>query len=326
VWQKYLGAILLTVAVVAARRALDPWLGRQSNRHLVFLPTVMVCAWFGGFRAGLVSAVMSAAALYVLWSVEPFHPHLPSADVGLFVLVAVAICLLVQSLEVARATAVAATRARERVLEIVAHDLRGSLSVIKTTVSGIESAVPTMVPRAQRIGRAVGRMESLIRDLVDSTQIEHGELAIVRKSEPIAPLVEEVIEMHAAAAREAGVTLEAQLGTTAEVDCDRGRILQVLANLVGNALKFTPSGGRITVRTDDETGVVRFTVADTGPGIPPQNQPRIFEQYWKSDGRGTGLGLFIARSIVEAHGGHIWVRSQAGQGATFFFTIPRRTE
>jgi signal transduction histidine kinase len=106
---------------------------------------------------------------------------------------------------------------------------------------------------------------------------------------------------------------------------DGDRILQVFSNLVGNALKFTPAGGTITVQAEAADRAVRFSVADTGPGIPAEQIPRLWDRYWqasKTDHRGAGLGLAIAKGIVEAHGGQIWVESEVGRGTTFFFTVP----
>ena len=141
-------------------------------------------------------------------------------------------------------------------------------------------------------------------------------------------IVEEAIELHAPMARERGVTLESSgPAGTVFINGDRLRLLQVLGNLIGNALRFTTEGGRITVRleAEEQARVVRFVVEDTGTGITPEHLPHIFEQYWKGDAKGTGLGLYIARSIVRAHGGDIDVTSTPGQGASFSFTIPRAT-
>jgi signal transduction histidine kinase len=105
---------------------------------------------------------------------------------------------------------------------------------------------------------------------------------------------------------------------------DAGRVLQVLSNLVGNALKFTPKGGRITIRADAAPGGVRFSVTDTGQGIPPEQLAKIFGRFWQAnpaDRRGIGLGLTIAKGIVEAHGGRIWCESKVGEGTTFYFTL-----
>jgi signal transduction histidine kinase len=322
-WQRYLAAVGLTVLVVAGRLALNPWWGVQQNRHLVLLPTVMLAAWLGGFRPGVISAVVSTMALHLLWSKTPGAWHLPGPDVVLFLAFSLVICGVVSSLETARARADAATRSRERVLEIVAHDLRNPLTAITGTAGGIRRAVPSLGPRLERIESAAGRMDRLIGQLVDSTQLEHGRLSISARPERVVPLVQEALEQFATTARERGITLETSaLCPAAVVNADRDRVMQVLGNLVGNALKFTPSGGRVAVSAAQRKNVVWFSVADTGPGIAPDALPHVFEQYWRQDERGTGLGLFIARSVVQAHGGRIWAQSQPGAGTTFYFTLP----
>jgi len=110
------------------------------------------------------------------------------------------------------------------------------------------------------------------------------------------------------------------------VHCDRRRAARILSNLIGNAIKFTPSGGGIVVGTRARDGEVCFTVSDTGPGIPPEDVPRIFDRHWQgrnNERSGFGLGLAIARRLVEVHGGRIWVESGSAPGATFSFTLPR---
>ena len=323
--QRYGGAVLLTLLVIAGRYALNPWWGHQHNRHLVFLPTVMVAAWVGGFRAGLLSTAMTTVALDYFWSDSPASRwHAPSVDLVLFVLLSVVLCAIIASLQDARANADAATRSRQRVLEIVAHDLRSPLTAVLTTAEAIGTLAPEMQPRVARIERAVTRMDNLIRDLMDATRIEHGELKVSLAPEPIDAVVQEAVELFATAAQEHGIALESRrlADPALRVMCDRERIVQVLSNLIGNALKFTPEGGRITVSVDRKGDEVELAVADTGRGIPPENLERVFEKYWRSDEKGTGLGLFIARSIVRAQGGRISVASTVGAGATFTFTIP----
>ena len=130
--------------------------------------------------------------------------------------------------------------------------------------------------------------------------------------------------------QQAGLTLDADLPSTLPVvNADPERIGQVLSNLVGNAIKFTPSGGRITVSAVERDGAVEIAVSDTGTGISGDHLPHIFDRYWQSGEsnirtRGAGLGLPIARGIVEAHGGRMWVRSESGKGSTFVFTVPVR--
>jgi signal transduction histidine kinase len=213
-------------------------------------------------------------------------------------------------------------------LAIVAHDLRNPLNTVKMNSTLLQRRIADADARRNlgSIERAVARMETLIRDLVDATRIEHGELEVTMQDEPVGAIVEEAMELFSPLARARGIAIETSTtGGDAIVSCDRGRLLQVLGNLLGNALKFTPEGGRVVVRTHDGEDVVRFEVEDSGPGIKPEHLPHIFERYWNSDRRGTGLGLFIAQSIVRAHGGQIRVRSEPGLGATFSFTVPRRS-
>jgi signal transduction histidine kinase len=314
--------------VIVGRLALDPVWGRQHNRHLVFLPTVMLAAWFGGFGPGMLSAALSTMALGHFWT-EPWSGFHINSDLILFFFVSVAVCELVESLHLARSHADDSRRAHERVMEVVVHDLRNPLTAIKATSEALQNS-PDLEASVHRrlniIDRAASRMETLIRDLVEAAQVEHGDLRVTMQKENAPSIVEEAIELQTLQAREQGVMLESKgaVGTIL-VNGDRNRLLQVLGNLIGNALKYTPEGGRITVEIDapDDSGLVRFVVADTGSGIKPEHLPHVFEQYWKADSKGTGLGLFIARSIVHAHGGEIGVTSEPGRGAAFFFTVRR---
>jgi signal transduction histidine kinase len=309
--------------VVAGRLALNPWWGLQQNRHLVLLPTVMLAAWFGGFRPGVASATLSTLALHLWWSKSPGPLHPPSVDVVLFFAFSLVICAVVSSLQAARARADAAARSLERVLEIVAHDLRSPLTGIKALAESIGRGTPTLVPRLQKIDRAVGRMDRLIGQLVESTRIGHGELEVTTRPESVRSIVRETLDLFSPIARDREITLEeGQIPIDAVVAADRDRIMQVLANLVANALKFTAPGGRVTLTARQRNDAVELTVADTGRGIGDGDLPHIFEQYWRGDERGTGLGLFIARSVVQAHGGRIWAESKPGIGTTFFFTLP----
>jgi signal transduction histidine kinase len=320
---------VLTTLVVLGRLALDPVWGRQHNRHLVFLPTVMLAAWFGGFGPGLLSVALSTLALGHFWT-EPTSGFHINSDLVLFFFVSVAVCELVESLHLARAHADEAKRAHERVMEVVVHDLRNPLTAIKATSDSLQSNAGLEAHHRNRlkiIDRSVSRMESLIRDLVDAGQAEHGTLLMMIEKENALSIVDEAVELQTPVARERGVTLESSGPEGLLVSGDRHRLLQVLGNLIGNALKFTPEGGRITVRIDadapDRDRLVRFVVDDTGTGIKTEDLPHVFEQYWKGDAKGTGLGLYIAQSIVRAHGGDIGVQSEAGRGASFFFTVPR---
>jgi signal transduction histidine kinase len=324
-WQRYGAAVVVTSAVVAGRLAVNPWWGIHRNRHLVLLPAVMVAAWLGGFGPGLVSGVLSTAALYAFWAEQPgLYLHLPSLDLVLFFGLCAVLCALIASLQAARAHADAATRSRQHVMEIVAHDLRSPLTAIQIVTDLIAREAPTLDPQLQRLRRAVGRMDKLLGDLVDGTKSERGELTVSPRAEPVAPILQETIEQFGPQAQARQIALETKDGSDgATVTCDRTRVIQVLGNLIGNALKFTPPGGRIVLGTEPHGEAVWFSVADTGRGIANRDLPHVFEQYWRGDDKGTGLGLFIARTIILAQGGRIWADSRPGAGATFTFTLPR---
>jgi signal transduction histidine kinase len=323
-WQRYSLVITITLLVVAGRLALDPYWGRSSNRHLVFLPTVMLTAWLGGFGPGLVSTTLSTVALATLWRTATTA----NSEFMLFFVFSLVICSVIQSLHLARARADAASRSRAHVLAVVAHDLRNPLSTVRMTAEALMQQSAFGSEPAQRrlraIDRAVSRMEHLIQDLVDDTRIERGELTINVQSEKVGPIVQEAMDVYSPIAQETGVNIEAKTRTNdAAIACDRDRMLQVLGNLLGNAIKFTPEGGRVTLETEDLPDAIRFEVRDTGPGIKGEHMPHIFERYWNTDSRGTGLGLYIARSLVRAQRGELEAHSEPGLGARFFFTIPR---
>ena len=218
--------------------------------------------------------------------------------------------------------------AREEVLKIVSHDLRNPLNTISMSAGlmlEVEVARDQQVKQLSMIKRAGERMNRMIQDLLDAAKIEAGRLGIEPRPMEIAAVVTEALEMLRPIAAEKSVRLDVALvdGLPA-LTADSGRVLQVLSNLVGNAIKFTPAGGRVTMRVEKLAGNVRFCVADTGPGIPREQLPHIFGRFWqadRSDRRGIGLGLAIAKGIVEAHGGRIDVESRVGEGTSFYFTL-----
>lgn len=218
-----------------------------------------------------------------------------------------------------------AVRAREEVLAVVSHDLRNPLNaiVMSTDMLLMQGGDGRSTEMLQRIKRLTGRMEVLIRDLLDVSSIEAGHFAVEIETEPVGEILREVSEMLESQAEERGVSLDVQ-GDAVEVEADYDRIVQVLSNLAGNALKFTPEGGRVAVLAVAEPGSVRFIVEDTGCGIPEEHRPHLFEPFWRgSAGGGAGLGLAIAQGIVNAHGGDIAVESEVGRGTCMSFSLPR---
>ena len=226
-----------------------------------------------------------------------------------------------------------AIAARDATLALVSHDLRSPLGVILMQTELLlrtapDDATPRFIKSFDAIRRSAQRMRRLIQDLLDFASIETGRLSVERTRQAMAQLVDEVVEELRAEATAKSLQLERELpaGDPLEVECDRGRIDQVLGNLVGNALKFTAAGGKIVVRAEPLGAEVRVSVADTGSGIAPADLPHVFDRYWQARATarmGSGLGLAIAKGIVVAHGGRIWVESRRGSGSTFYFTLPR---
>jgi signal transduction histidine kinase len=327
-WSRYLAALALSLAVVAARVALNPVWGREHNRHLVFIPTVMLAAWLFGLGPGVAATVVSTCALALFWTApHSGQPIATDAELVLFFVIGLAVCGLVESLDRARRRADAAVTAREQLLAVVAHDLRNPLSTVRLSAGALRRAPDRgdlLERNLKKVEQAVVRMERLIADLVDVAHIDNGRLELLLRPERTDSIVTEVAEAFALRAQERGVTLR-----TDEALCevvilaDRGRVAQVLGNLLDNALRVTSSGGSIWLRAEERPREVVFEVRDTGPGIARENLAHVFERHWKTAGGGTGLGLFIARSIVIAHSGRLDVRSEPGQGATFSFNLPR---
>jgi signal transduction histidine kinase len=225
-----------------------------------------------------------------------------------------------------------AARARDEVLAIVSHDLRNPLNLVLTGSSFVLDAAPELQPRVRAqvelVQRAAGQMHRLIGDLLDVSRVEAGLLRMEQRPEPVEPLVREACQLHEHPAREKRVAICCEFAPgLPRIQVDRGRILQVFDNLLGNALKFTPEGGEVTIRAYPQKSVVRFAISDTGPGIAAADLPHVFDRFWQArqsrDG-GAGLGLAIARSIVTAHGGEMWVESEEGRGSTFLFTLPEQ--
>jgi signal transduction histidine kinase/DNA-binding response OmpR family regulator len=229
------------------------------------------------------------------------------------------------------AEARAATEARQHTLAVVAHDLRNPLTAIRMDADMLAAVLrPSVGPfereSLDRIVAITGRMDGLIQDLLEVSRMERGTLVLEAFPRDPAALLGEAAESLRPLAAAHGLRLEVDAAQgLAAVRADGERIVQVISNLVGNAVKFTPEGGAVTLACAAGEGEVRFSVTDTGPGIPPEQVPHIFGAFWQArhaDRRGLGLGLSIARGLVEAHGGRIWVESEPGRGASFVFTLP----
>jgi two-component system, chemotaxis family, sensor kinase Cph1 len=226
----------------------------------------------------------------------------------------------------ARAEAREASRARDELIAVVSHDLASPLSAIIAGASGLAQAVVDTQKASDRILRSAKRMAVLLGDLRAIERIQVHRFAVEPRAEGAGSMVEEAVELIRSVAEEKHVAIHhAAIAPELRVNADRDRVLQVFSNLLGNAVRFTPSGGSVDVGVEALHAEVCFAIRDTGPGIAADQVTRVFERGWHApptEGGGTGLGLYICKGIVEAHGGRIWVESRPGAGSTFSFTLP----
>jgi signal transduction histidine kinase/CheY-like chemotaxis protein len=216
-----------------------------------------------------------------------------------------------------------AVRMREEILAVVTHDLRAPLGTILLRAQFLERTQSGGAAGA--IVKGAMRMSRLIGDLVDAASIDGARLSLSVDPHSAGQLAAEAADAMRPIAEAKSITLAQPTGQDqVRVYCDRGRILQVLSNLIGNAIEHTPNGGSIDVRVDVRASEASFAVHDNGPGIPPEQIAHLFERFWRATPRreGAGLGLYIAKGIVERHGGHIHVDTELGHGSVFTFTLP----
>jgi PAS domain S-box-containing protein len=264
-----------------------------------------------------------------LIQVEGSRRRQGSAEVGLAQELARRAALAIDNARLYR-TAQEATRARDEMLGVVAHDLRNPLHAIlgMSSLLGLKlqagADLEALRATVSKVETTVRRMDRMVEDLLTVTRLDAVRLAVRPARESPATLVQEAIAAAQPLAPSHQLLVRVEPGLP-RVLADKDRVLQVFSNLLGNALKFTPPGGSVEVGTAPEGAHVGFWVRDTGLGIAPEKQPFLFERFWQGDRydtRGVGLGLSICKSLVEAHGGRIWVESMPGAGSTFRFTLP----
>ncbi|HEX6135522.1 MAG TPA: PAS domain S-box protein [Longimicrobiales bacterium] len=229
------------------------------------------------------------------------------------------------------AAAQQAIRARDEIVSIVAHDLGNPLGAIRVGTSLLLRSAGLQQDEDGRgylagIRSCTDQMERLITNLLDLRRIEDGRLKLAKGSHSPARIVEDLEAEFRLTAGDRGVTFQTRCDSGTTLEGDRDRILQALENLIGNAFKFTPAGGSVTIAVQEAGGEIGIDVTDTGPGIAADQIPHLFERYWQgrdSGRRSMGLGLPIAKAIVDAHGGRIWAESEPGRGTTFHVRLPR---
>jgi signal transduction histidine kinase len=225
----------------------------------------------------------------------------------------------------------AAVATRDQLLAVVSHDLRNHLSVITASTAILDEKLSSKEPMADRtigaLKRASAGMTRLVADLLDSAAIRAGQLSLDAADVVVDSFVRDVLEAHAPAAKAAHVHLKADLAAgDAEVPGDVHRLDQAIGNVLRNALLYCRAGDSVILRTRAKPSLVTIEIADTGPGIPPELVPELFNPYergTRSPG-GTGLGLFIAKGIIDRHGGTLEHERTDGGGATFCITLPRK--
>src|SRR5262249_12414573 len=229
-----------------------------------------------------------------------------------------------QALELARR----ALSARDEVSEIVAHDLRNPLAVIVLRCSMLqtEGDVEAMRRQVRVIENLALRMEYLIRTMLDVAALEEGRLSLAPSQCDVGELLDHTTDMFGNLLESKRIRLDRRIcPQQLAIRADRERVLQVLSSLIANAITASPPGGAIEVAAELHDGEVRFAVSDAGPGISAEHIARIFDRFFKHEVHGqsgASLALFVAKGVTAAHGGRIWVKSEAGRGSTFYFTVP----
>jgi len=236
---------------------------------------------------------------------------------------------LLQEEQIGHQRALDVILSRDEYLSIVSHDLRTPLNVISvsaTLLAGHAKDDARVKECTHNISRAASLMGRMLSDLLDATRFEEGRFRLAPRHQDAVEVVKECAATFGPLAHTAGLLLRVEAPSSevyARFDYDR--VTQVLSNLLRNAIQFTDGGGTITVRVARADGGCRISVSDTGKGIPPADLGRIFDRFHQAAGgdhRGLGLGLYISKAIVDAHGGYIWASSEPGRGSTFSFTLP----
>jgi signal transduction histidine kinase len=339
-------ALLGVIAAVVIQRLL--WSHIPASPELLFYPAVLIAARFGGFGPGAVTVALSCLAM-AYWFLPPIGSLAiatadDALDLAIFGAMGLTVVGLMSGMRSAMAKARAAWRkaddartrldvayrAREEMLAIVSHDLRSPLASIVLSATQIRispqaASEPAIQNSCNRIQRATRRMETLVRNLLDAATIDAGAFRVEPSQVEVGSLLEGTVQLFELLAHQKSIRLEAEVEGAGSLWCDRERVLQALENLVGNALKFVPKDGQVVLSAVQGPSEVVFEVRDSGPGIAADQLAHIFDRYWKGRAGGSGLGLYIAKAIVEAHGGRIWATSDGGTTIAFALPLDRRS-
>jgi len=329
--------------VIAVTLFLVTWLlghfDSQSRLYSINLGSAILAAAYGGWGPGILCA-FTEAVLVDYYFAEPtgkiFDSFTSVVRVFVYVSFAAFTTWLVQWLRTSlrdqtrlRVEAENGVRLRERILAIVSHDLRNPLAGIQMSAKIIQKAIKdeTTVKLAENIASGTIQMERLICDLLDVGKIERGTFSLQIAEANVEELIFEAKKMVLASANEKGMKIEVQYEAPVRIaHLDRDRMLQVLCNLLRNAIKFSPEQSVIVIKVDGLPGnALKVQIVDQGDGVPMDERKNLFIPHWQRQETahlGTGLGLFICKTIVNLHGGEIGLEEHAGPGSTFFFSIP----
>lgn len=356
---RYALALFVTGIALVATLALKR--DGPTPSFLFFVPAVAISAWYGGPGPSATATALSLLLIdlnFLAPGGSLLIDRIEALEIIAFLIVSVTITTTMEALH--RSRALAESRAaelkrlnvevgrsydaerekrhvaellahtREEVLGVVAHDLRNPLNLIITGTDLLLEENLDNNRRRELLGvtlRAGRQMNRLIGDLLDTVRLQAGKFTLDLEDVAVVMIFRQTEETFRPLAENRKIQLEAippEDGVA--VRADPLRVSQVMGNIVGNAIKFTPEHGRITIRSVADGNHVAFHVTDTGPGIPQADMAHLFENFWQArsnDRRGVGLGLAIAKGVVEAHGGRIWCESRPGIGSTFSFTLPR---
>jgi signal transduction histidine kinase len=320
----------IMLAAVAVIGVFDYITGPQLTVSFFYALPVYALAVTTGTTGGIIAALAGALAHYVVVLLEPLeraHPLVPYwnllVEFALFVLVALSAATWQRlSDDLARVQ----VETRNDLLATVSHDLRGPLTALLLNARIIERSGgdPVMLERARQIHRIGRSMEQLISDYLDLMRLQDGRLTIEPRRCNVADLLRDALSTVEPVAADKQIVIDRHLASTRDVVCDYARIQQVLSNVLGNAVKYTPNGGHVSVDVETPRAEqVTISIHDSGPGIPADALAHVFDRYWQgAQGRaGVGLGLAIAKAIVDAHGERLWLDSELGRGTTFHFTL-----
>ena len=335
-------ALGLAIAVFAVAVEWALWSSIPPTPFLLVYPAVVIAAWLGGWEAG-VAAILVATLALIYWLLPPIASFAvvtsrDALDLALFCGVSLVVVGLMARMkralreaQAARTVAEQATAAKDTVLAVVAHDLRNPLQTIGLSAELLSSGAGEPDERTKtllaRIARASERARRLVDNILDSARMGAAPFPVETSVWSLGSVIDESLSPFKALADARSIELEPPSLDTLRgpIVCDRDRIVQVLSNLLSNAIQFTPLGGKVAVDVSRVDEGVRFEVADTGIGMTKEDLACAFDRLWHGHGpgHGSGLGLWIARALVQAHGGHIEATSEPGKGTKMVFVVPQ---